>query len=161
MYVHMYASRNVSRLTRENPTSKILLCIPYESEIRCRVEFAWKRNANTNKHNAATCWPSQCALDASVHPLNEHLSLSFPLDGQYKPRTSIPTTSSRQRPAMRRDAHKASKRRFVAAALWRNSRCAAATDRFAICQQSSRKTIHPRGRCIEARPEEEGRVEEK
>jgi len=41
---------------------------------------------------------------------------------------------------MRRDAHKASKRRFVAAALWRNSRCTAA-DRFAICQQSSRKTI--------------------
>lgn len=72
------------------------------------------------------------------------LSLCFSLDGQYKPpRTSIPTTSSRQRPAMRRDAHKASKRRFVAAALWRNGRCAAATDRFAICQQSSRKTIQP------------------
>jgi len=55
---------------------------------------------------------------------------------------------------MRRDAHKASKRRFVAAALWRNSRCTAA-DRFAICQQSSRKTIQRSARASRWLSEEE------
>lgn len=99
------------------------------------------------------------AMRLPLHPLNEHRSLAANPSRRavhIHPDSVIPPTAC--------DAHKASKRRFVAAALWHNSRwmvaVVATIDSLFVSSHLGRQS-DSLGRCIEASAKEESYVEEK